>query len=519
MKVIASLLPLLSAASTVSYGPFQDIQFQTDSAVSQQNKVNSDVQSRCPLIKLREDVRTRCGMTALMSCPASLSPQMSLLSSGSSPSSMMPPISFYAMNEQFNIQMMMDDMLNLSFQAFDEANAVSVKTAQDGPVEEKNSVEENPTADEISSNAISSEMWGDSLEEELNKEPLDEVTEEEQLVGEIDPDQGLEDKASYDGTNAEPATAAEDTMDEIVASLFRTLGVVPVEEHLEPEDIMSPLPTVIDFPALDNLPIFLFQFGNGLLMDGQRRRLSEGEADPHSEIKERLGRRLTEYVHMETYSTPDGGIVILSSNPPPAMVTATHNFNTLDLGSISSVPFLGFGTQDVDSCIFSMFKNNDLSGGCHDSVHSLLDMHARMVERNTKMIVNMNSDSSTVDDGSNVNVASPALAFYFCLLVVAMCTSAFLLCTRCMGMDDNIVLHGVLLLFISILTFGWMSLVVTLPTVLTWIWLGDDSEEVIEDEEDTDEFDGYVKCPGDDSEEKSSGKDPVVCVGVPIQVV
>jgi len=601
----AALMPLLSAASTISYGPpyqtAQTILFPIDSAASQ-----SGSQSRCPLVKLREDVRLNCGMTALMSCPASLSPHTSLRSL------QMPPISFYAVNEQFNIQNLFDDMLNLSLEAFDQANAVSSDTAQDAPVQEKKSVEENSTADENSDNleeeikeepldkvieeeqsfdeidsdtvsientqdapvSVSSEMSGESLDlleaddgalyiinagtgpqpyisfQGKNQQvpmllnPLDEASDEGQSTNSIDAYQGLEDKASnedtdatpeepeekqsvqdidsdqvsgdkdsYNGLDAKPAKVAEDTLDEIVTSLFRSLGVAPVEERLEQEDLMSPLPVMIDFPALDDLPIFLFQFGNGLLMDGQRRRLSEGEVDPHPAVKERLGRRLTEYVHMETFTIPSyGGTVIhhshsSSSDPFLTMVNPVSS-NARNLGPDSSVPRLGFGNHDVDSCIYSMYANSDLSGGCHDSVHSLLIAHASMAERKMKML-----ESAPVDDGAHV--VSPALAFFVCLIFAAACTSSLALCAHCLGMDVTSILCSVMV-FISTLTFGWVSLAVTLPAVLICNWLRDDSEE--EDGEEADDFD-YVKCPEDDSDEKSSGDDQVVCVGIPIRIV
>merc|ERR1712183_720019 len=104
----------------------------------------------------------------------------------------------------------------------------------------------------------------------------------------------------------------------------------------------------------------------------------------------------------------------------------------------------------------------------------------------------------------------------------AACTSSLALCAHCLGMDVTSILCSVMV-FISTLTFGWVSLAVTLPAVLIWNyvfliwnWLRDDSEE--EDGEEADDFD-YVKCPEDDSDEKSSGDDQVVCVGIPIRIV
>jgi len=314
-------------------------------------------------------------------------------------------------------------------------------------------------------------------------------------------------------------------MDEMVKWLFSSLGVGLDEERFELKDL-SPLPEMIDFPALNQLPIFLFQFGNGLLIDGQRRRLSEGEVDPHSKVKEHLGRRLTEYI-METYSTGDGGIVIHSlstlPHPPLSAVPVEIDFNARNLGSGSSVPRLGFGNHDVDSCIFSMYKNMDLSGRCHDSVHSLLEMNARMAERKMTLM------KTATDDGTQA--VSPALAFFICLLVALMFTSSLALCTRCLGMDSTSVLCS-LSVILSTLTFGWVSLVVTLPIFLMCNWLRDNAEEdnddlnqgmpkprpSSDDVEDADDFD-YVKCPEDDNEEKSVGEDPVVCVGVPIRIV
>ncbi|KAL9185440.1 hypothetical protein ACHAXT_003217 [Thalassiosira profunda] len=143
-----------------------------------------------------------------------------------------------------------------------------------------------------------------------------------------------------------PETAAEMVLDSAVASFARS-AFAASKEGLQRE-----------------IPRRLAAFGHKLV--GHGRRLSEGEADPHAQVKERLGRRLSEY---EIIFSPQGGMAVYTSSgfgSPFAPRLPPR-------GSASHAPALGMDTEEADECLRSRFDNGDLRGGCGAAVAELLD--------------------------------------------------------------------------------------------------------------------------------------------------
>jgi hypothetical protein len=225
-------------------------------------------------------------------------------------------------------QRIFDEMIGYSLRAFDEASSSS--TAQHVFMSEP--MYKEPQVDKMVNVAMST------------------VDKSNPNISKVDAeDESIEVKDDLQN-NAAPAAQAEHTLDVAVAELARRTvnGGVSVEGG----DIKASPPAL---PNVNELHDRLFRFGSGLISDTiGKRRLTEGEADPRTQVKERLARRLTEY-RTDLFYHPDGSVTVYTRSLSPNSSTIT-------------TPPLGTGSNRVDECLNSRYANGDLGGGCHDAV-------------------------------------------------------------------------------------------------------------------------------------------------------
>jgi hypothetical protein len=190
-----------------------------------------------------------------------------------------------------------------------------------------------------------------------------------------------------------PEQAAEDALDAMVGALFRAVSTAN-QEAQGPEQHKSELDNSLNFFSSR-----FFRMGNDLLDEARtRRRLTEGAADPRAEVKERLGRRLTEY-RTDLFAHPDGSVTLLrSSSDPFAAATLVAGMSgggmavpprppTRNNNVVMSPPFfatnnnnngapptpLGMNSRHLDECLRSRYDNGDLENeDCHEAVEQLL---------------------------------------------------------------------------------------------------------------------------------------------------
>jgi hypothetical protein len=105
----------------------------------------------------------------------------------------------------------------------------------------------------------------------------------------------------------------------------------------------------------------LADFSRHLQLMESRRRRRLSEIDPHSEMRDRLARRLTEYVSTtEVFQLPGGGVMrVVRVNPAE-----------------EETPRLGFMFKEMDDCVYSRYQNGDLSDNCNQAVSSFMDFVA-----------------------------------------------------------------------------------------------------------------------------------------------
>jgi len=414
---------------------------------------------------------------------------------------------------------------------------------------------------------ISSEMWGDSLE--FNAPPSPRGSEAEgrddtpdfavpsravaaskidvpRPDGEQDEGEGLV-FSTEDGADVEtPADAALTALDGMVGGLFRSFLVdapPPVENdggrtERRKREIPPAAPFDLDGPfggLFDVLPRALSDFGTVLISESrERRRLSEGGADPRSEVRERIGRRLTEYVLMtETYFAPGGGSVTFhtsSALPDLAPLRGSLVPPSRQLGGGGGSPKLGFATAEVDRCIYERYLRSDLSRGCADAVAQLNAMTARVRSRRDARLMEA---QAALDAGAHPGGMSGPCPLRVAALSAA-CLAFLLVGLRCLGAVS--VLWS-LAVAASVAAFGYGALLVAVPVAFLMDYLSDDDDEGEDGEEDEVGFD-YVKCPGDEEgqpqPQRGQGRrdlrpvpvphppvhgEHAVYVGVPIQVV
>lgn len=223
-------------------------------------------------------------------------------------------------------------------------------------------------------------------QDEVNEEGVDNYPNEEDVdVGEENyPDidgedwdqfeeeqEGFEEVGVGKVSTQEDEEASEDaavtTMDALVANLaHRSIHRAVAESEEEGIGAQE------DTTSL-NLPQILFEIGNNILAETthSRRRLmevGEGEEkiDPHLQVRERLGRRLTEY-RQDLFLHPSDGTVTVYTrglmSPPPVMTIRAYHPQEKIVASLG----MGLG-DDVDECMESRFDNGDLAGDCNDAV-------------------------------------------------------------------------------------------------------------------------------------------------------
>ncbi|EJK60557.1 hypothetical protein THAOC_19064, partial [Thalassiosira oceanica] len=397
--------------------------------------------AQCPLRALRENVRTQCGVDALLHCPVGstsgaaagdlpLSPPFLFLPAASGP----PPVLRLSGGPggPGTFDEMVEEMVGAAMAVFDEmardvdGGIPAANDDEEADEDEADDMEEEEAGREhdVRLPEISSEMWGDSA---APPPPSDEaegrddtpdfraVAEPEvpRPDGEQDEGEGLvfdaEDSGSEDGGSEgssedadadwlplsvgplEAGDAALAALDDMVGSLFRSFLFEDDGERVEHRKREV---TESDAPdPFDVLPRALSDLGEVLLSESRdRRRLSEGAADPRADVRERIGRRLTEYVRMtETYFTPGGGSVTFhTTSALPDLSTSLRGppRPSRKLGDGKYAPRLGFATAEVDDCIYDRYLDLKLSRGCVDAVagvdamtEKIRDRHmARMME-------------------------------------------------------------------------------------------------------------------------------------------
>ena len=257
----------------------------------------------------------------------------------------------HAYHQQLDMDSIFNNMLGFSLRAFDQMMSEVV----------------SPSYVDYSLPVV--EKVGEGVEQDEGKKDAVEEVEGESTV-----------TTSADDEVVEMASKqAESALDEIVANLaHRSIHRGAEGSGAQEEKIILP-----DF---DKFSQQLFQLGNDILSDTHsRRRLMEatGEGDnnivnvdPHLQVKERLGRRLTEYRTDLFYTPSDGTITLYTSSIPSAFMMSPHHYlpssRFMMEGGNHQKPFvasLGMGLGDnVDECMESRFDNGDLEGECHEAV-------------------------------------------------------------------------------------------------------------------------------------------------------
>ena len=257
-------------------------------------------------------------------------------------------------------------------------------------------------------------------------------------------------------------------------------------------------------------------------INSERRRLSESENDPHLEMKDRLARRLTEYVsETELFQLPGDGVMRVTS-----------------VRQVNETPKLGLGNVDLDECIYSSYKNGDLSSGCTMAVSSFMDfVNARRsgLERMAQQAPTQSSlpapavpptqDVSLLqtlsqahkrlknEDDSNMKYMVYASILSSILVVVSMCILAV--------KSIRLFVAGVAMIAAAIF-LGHVYMLAVLAIVFIvdqFVFIDDDDNDEEEDIAAVD-FD-YAKMENDNDPVEANGQmdKPRVFIGVPVQVV
>ena len=333
------------------------------------------------------------------------------------------------------------------------------------------------------------EGWGDDdVNEEVKEEKEIPPEEEEDEEDPIPPppqedsttttseDNGVVEIEIPTQTVSSAEQVAEDTLDMLVSKLAHSAAV---------NAMSSPLSSVNDLSG-EQVFQHLFDLGNGIIEDAHaRRRLSEGGAvDPHVEVKERLGRRLTEY-RTDLFRYPDGTVTLYRSSSSPTTIgefpimSRPSPFMMSPPTSYESGSILGMGSTRVDECMKSRFDNDDLRGGCHQAVGEFL---LAIDDRARPPPGAMRSSSPTthvyLDKAEDVSPPSLLCHAIFAFIGIWALVSALTSCCN----DDS-----------------------------------DDDEE--EDGGDRGEEFDYARLPEDGEEADARDEDGRVFVGVPVQVV
>lgn len=248
-------------------------------------------------------------------------------------------------------------------------------------------------------------------------------------------------------------------------------------------------------------------------ISSERRRLSEGDNDPHLEMKNRLARRLTEYVSQtELFQLPGGGIMSVTS-----------------LSQVHETPKLGLGNVDLDECIYSSYKNGDLSSGCTVAVSSYMDfVNARrsglekMVQQtpiqsslqpHPKDVTLLQTFQALNEDDSTLRYMMYGSIFSSVLVVISLCVLAV--------KSIRSFIAGIAMIVAAIfLGPVYMLAVLAVVFVIDQFYFSDDDDEEEEEDIPAVDFD-YTKMEDDNDAVEANGQmeKPRVFIGVPVQVV
>jgi hypothetical protein len=290
-----------------------------------------------------------------------------------------------------------------------------------------------------------------------------------------------------------PEIAAENALDVAVATLAQRSIHRSNSADGSVADAVVSSPT---FPDVEELHDRLFRLGSGLLTEarGDKRRLLEvggdDEAadkvvDPHTHVRVRLARRLTEY-RTDLFYHPDGAVTVYTRSYPPSNRAPVH-------------PPLGTGSDHVDECLISRMSNGDLNGGCYEAVkefsRATTDRTLQVSPRRVVVVVG-GMDSDAKDRAIDLDQSYETLLFRTCQIFFS-----------------NLMLLSIAFIVIAL--------------VVDRIYSSYDEDE--DNEEDAGEFD-YEMLPdgnrddddGVDQDGCNGGEEsrpPRVYVGVPLQVV
>eukprot|EP00986_Skeletonema_menzelii_P018848 scaffold26734_cov143-Skeletonema_menzelii.AAC.3 len=245
-----------------------------------------------------------------------------------------------------------------------------------------------------------------------------------------------------------------------------------------------------DEREIDNVPHVeeVFESLLGDIMDitshiqisSERRRLSEGDNDPHLEMKNRLARRLTEYVSQtELFQLPGGGIMRVTS-----------------LSQVHETPKLGLGNVDLDECIYSSYKNGDLSSGCTVAVSSYMDFVNAHRSGLEKMVQQTPIQSSLQPHPKDVTLLQTFQALN----------------------EDDSTLRIAMIVAAIFLGPVYMLAVLAVVFVIDQFYFSDDDDEEEEEDIPAVDFD-YTKMEDDNDAVEANGQmeKPRVFIGVPVQ--
>jgi hypothetical protein len=305
--------------------------------------------------------------------------------------------------------------------------------------------------------------------------------------------------------------AAERVLDDMMTSFLSSMN-----QQLPQSDSMDQVqsPTPMDqqqYPAsLDQMQSaaasLLDSMGQEFISSHRRLSEEEGltseEAEEEEPIKERLARRLSEYINILYHP---GGIVTIrsfSDTPKSSSDTSTPN---LEMGS-DTTPNLGMGSENLDSCIYSSYRYGGLDTDCYAAVDRFMFGYRTF---------GLTFDSFKNEEGSEVlskeqgsvwsmyRLYSILLAIYALIAILGMCTGLI---------DLRTFMIGVVMYWCGVMV-GFWSLCLVIPVVfLVDRWCGE--KEAEEEEEEEVDACGYVKLNDEEEEEP-----PIVFEGVPVQVV
>jgi hypothetical protein len=300
---------------------------------------------------------------------------------------------------------------------------------------------------------------------------------------------------SLDGIHREAEDAAEQALDVMLTSLFSSMD----NTHQEMASRLNSL-------------------GNEYL-SSHRRLLSEEDRNGHkgssssedsSYIKERLARRLSEYISV-MYLPDDSSITVFTTSFTPI------NDHT--------PPILGMGSRQLDNCIYSRYTNGDiLNNSCKNAVDMFMEAHQTpgltyrdAVAKNKKMgeeVMGNKLQGATASITSFEEFLRRENESYTLLLVIYALIAMLGMCTGLIDISTFVVGSIVSL---SVVVVGLWSLLVVVPAVFVVDRLFGAEEECGEEEEEEvgDAYD-YVKLNDEDGEMEA---ETLVFVGVPVQVV